>query len=284
MKYKEFIQRYIQRFFEKYKEDQISLYSTQSAFFLIISAVPFMMLLLTLLKTILPLEEITFISMIENGLPKTISNYATAFLHDIQSQSSMVSITSINAIMCLYAASKSTYALTLGLNAIHKIEDERNYIRIRLQSIFNTLMLMLLIIFTLIILVYGGKISSFLEKYYPKFILEFANVIHFKNLISFAILSIMIAILYIVLTGKHLKFVVQIPGACATALSWILFSNIYSYLIDHSTRFSLTYGVLSNIVFMMFWLQWCMTFFLVFAQINAWIQRFCDRMKERKRE
>ncbi|MGM9946458.1 YihY/virulence factor BrkB family protein [Floccifex sp.] len=280
----DYIKRYVFRFMEKYKEDQISLYSTQSAFFLIISAVPFLMILLTLLKTILPLEESTFITMISNSLPKIISNYAAAFLRDIQNQSSTVSITSINTIMYLYAGSKCTYALTQSLNAIHKIEDQRHYIRVRLQSIFNTLLLMLLIIFSLVILVYGGKISTFLEKYYPKFIVEFASVIHFKNLISFAIITIMIAILYIILPGKHLNFIYQIPGACATALSWILFSNIYSYFIDHSTRFSLTYGVLSNIVFMMIWLQWCMTFFLVFAQINAWIQRICDRIKERKRE
>ena len=278
-----FIETSINRFLNKYKEDQIGLYATQTAFFLIISAVPFMMLLITILKTVLPLEQSTFIQMINANLPRPINEYATVFFKDIQSQST-VPIASISTITCLYAASKSTYALTLGLNSIHKTEDRRNYIRLRLQSIFNTLLLMLLIVFSLLILVYGGKISLFLEKYYPKFIVDFASVIHFKNLISFTIITIMIAILYIILPGKRLNFIYQIPGACATALSWILFSNIYSYFIDHSTHFSLTYGVLSNIVFMMIWLQWCMTFFLTFAQINAWIQIICDRIKETKRE
>ena len=50
-----FIETSINRFLNKYKEDQIGLYATQTAFFLIISAVPFMMLLITILKTVLPL-------------------------------------------------------------------------------------------------------------------------------------------------------------------------------------------------------------------------------------
>ncbi|MDD7281315.1 MAG: YihY/virulence factor BrkB family protein [Erysipelotrichaceae bacterium] len=278
----DFIEQYTKRFPAKYKEDQISLYATQTAFFLIISAVPFAMILLTLLKTFLPLEQSTFIFTALEGLPDTIRRYVFVFLEDIEAQPSL-SITSINTITCLYAASKSTYALTQGLNAIHKIEDKRNYVRIRLQSIFNTLLLMLLIVFSLLILVYGGKITVFLQKYYPKFLLDIFELLNINQIITYAIITILICGLYVILPGKHLNFFYQIPGAVCTTISWVLFSNIFSFMIDHSSRFSFTYGVLSNIVFIMIWLQWCITFFLIFAQINAFIERFIKKLIENRK-
>ena len=61
----------IEDFSKRSKEDNISAYAAQAAFFLILSAFPFMILLLTLTR-FLPVEQEAFIHILKNVVTEAV--------------------------------------------------------------------------------------------------------------------------------------------------------------------------------------------------------------------
>lgn len=82
---------------------------------------------------------------------------------------------SISAIFMLWSVSRSFYALTKGISAIYKNEEEENYIFLRVKGIIGAIAALLLVIVVLILLVFGNSIESAInERFY-----EFSKTIEF---------------------------------------------------------------------------------------------------------
>lgn len=252
-----------------YLNSNVYLYSTQAAFFLIISVIPFAMFLLSLLKFIYPISDGELLAMINHTIPNSMEYYASYLVRQLYTQSSL-SLTSVSAITTLWAASKSTHSLSQGLNQIYKTGKERTMIQQRIASLVNTIILMVTMLFCLIILVFGNQFDSVIEAMYPNS-LGVLSLINFRNIISFIVLVGILDLLYTVLPIKTLRFRDQFKGALACTIIWIGFSWIYSVYVNNIGKFSITYGILASLVFAMLWLQICMNIFLMCAQLNVYL-------------
>lgn len=252
-----------------YTDSNINLYSTQAAFFLIISVVPFTMFLLSLVRFFFPINMDELVNTLNQTIPNSLDYFVGTIIHQVYSYSS-ISLTSVSALTTLWAASKSNHALSQGLNQIYKTEKTRNMIKLRLSSILNTITLMITMIICLLVLVYGKQIERLLISYLPNFQM-FTKLLDIKNILFSTFLSLIICLLYTVLPDKKLQFAHQLPGALFTTYIWLLFSWFYSLYVDNIAKFSITYGVLGTLVLTMMWLQICMNIFLIGAQINVYL-------------
>ena len=250
----------------KIKNDHISAYASQAAFFTFLSAVPFLMFLLTLLKYV-PLDadmlQENFSGFFPSGISVTISNIITEV-----NEKTSGTLLSITIVILLWTAGKGILALTRGLNSVYGITETRNYFTLRLISTFYTFVFAVMLIFTLGFLVFGNHIFAWLCQYFPVLDKSAHLIISARTIVSMGILTYIFLIFYKVLPNKKCKLKHQLPGAVFASLGWLCCSYFFSVYISYSVNLSYMYGSLAGIIVAMLWLYFCMFIFFIGAEIN----------------
>ena len=251
-------------------DDSVSAYSAQAAFFIIISAFPMIMLLLTMLRFLpyfsggVPLIRISF-------LPDNVNPFVQTMLQEIIDNSSNMVI-SISAITALWSSSTGIYSIMLGLTAAYSVKETRGYIRMRSLAILYTFVFLVMIIAALGVLVFGNSIYHALINYLP-FAAEHVTIISkgIRWLLGFGVLVLFFEISYIAVPNRRSTVLQELPGALVSAVGWTVFSYMYAYYIENFGNYANVYGSLTAVVLLMLWLYFCMFIMLVGAEINvAW--------------
>ncbi|QNM06097.1 YihY/virulence factor BrkB family protein [Qiania dongpingensis] len=261
-------------------DDRVSVYAAQVSFFVIISAIPLVMLLIPLIQFLIPLSQDTVTKAILAVLPSSeeTQRFVTSLLNDVYTNSAST-IISVSAITTLWAASKGIYSLQQGLNSIAYTKETRNIVIQRLLSIVYTLGFIFVLIFTLGVLLFGNKLQLLLESWIPSLAYFSSVIILFRTGLSITLFMLFFVLIYTILPNKKLSFWKQIPGAAFTTFGWLIFSYVYSLYIDHVANFSYIYGSLTAIILLMLWLYICMNIVLLGAELNKMLE---DRSSRRQ--
>ena len=257
-------------FATRIRQDRVTVYGAQAAFFVMISAIPFVMLTVALLQFIMPMTQSPLSQLAIDVVPLSLRSYAVRIIDELYNQTS-VPLISVTAASALWAASRSLYALAGGLKEIYKTEETRGYVRLRILALLHTLLLLILLLFSLVILVFGNTIQLFLEQNLPILAQISSYIIGVRTLLALALLSLVFALMYKILPDAKSGFRQQLPGAVFSSLGWMIFSLAYSLYIEHYSSVSYLYGSLTAIVLWMLWLYFCMNIFLIGAEINVWL-------------
>lgn len=271
------IVRFIRKILDKYdpiiskcKHDNVFAIAGQSAFFIILSAVPLSMFIVSLFQNLnIP------IGLVEEGLSgifademiEQISVYLT------NAYKSAVGISFLSLIITLWSASQGIHAITNGLNRVYDAYENRNWLFLRIRAMVYTVALFIIILALLIILVLGNTISNFLKPYIEG-LPDFVSVIfNLRYLIIFVSLIILFAVLYRNFPNisrsqrKEYGIKSQIPGAFLCTISWFVLSLGISIYVDDFNGFSI-YGGLTRLAVIMIWIYFCMVCLMICAEIN----------------
>lgn len=260
------IVRLIRSFSKKLRDDYVSAFSAQAAFFLIISFFPFVMFLLTLLNY-LPISVPDIMSTIERIFPDNISPYLSSLLAELLEKSNGA-VLSVTAVAALWTASKGFFAIVRGLNSIYTSNTHRNYFVTRIWSTVYTFLFALLIALVLIIFVFGNQLTLWLTQHFP-FLGEMALlIISARTLAGLGLMILFFAMMYLFVPDRKSNLFAELPGAILTSAGWLGFSYLYSYYIDHLGNYSATYGSLTAIVLCMIWVYACMYIMFIGAEVN----------------
>ena len=122
------------------------------------------------------------------------------------------------------------------MSKIYKEKNKgENYFILRIKSMIGTIIVLLTIITVLILLVFGNRINSIIEYYFPN-LSNIANyILNIRNIITMISLFIIFVMIYSFIPGKGKSMVKkQIPGAIFASIrmdfSVIFFFNLYKYL------------------------------------------------------
>lgn len=259
--------RMIKAFSAKLRDDSVSAFAAQAAFFIILSVFPFVIFLLTLLRY-LPIFDGETISIPDNLFPAAIMPTLESILGELVENSSGT-VLSLAVIAALWSASRGILSLSRGLNAVYERKETRNYFLLRFISCIYTFLLAIMIIVSLALLVFGNQLYQLVIAKFPM-LRDFAIVLmSIRSLVSLTLFTLFFALLYMILPNEKTKFWYELPGAIFTSAGWLLFSYLFSYYIDHMSNFSYTYGSLAAIVICMLWLYFCMYIFFIGAEING---------------
>lgn len=251
--------------FARVQKDKVSVFAAQATLFIIISALPFLMLLLSLLKFVLP--EIPEKVMTFAG--QLLPGQATAFIWELVSEvyyTGTIPVVSVTAVAALWAASKGVLALFTGLDNIYGLE--RGYIKSRALSVLYTVVLIISLSISLILLVAGQRIVELTESVFPVFHRVFEVFMLFPDVIYLVILTLIFTALYRYIPGQKISYARLLPGGFLAALGWVAYSEIYSFYINNFANYSIIYGSLTAVVLLMLWLYFCLNIFLWGAEIN----------------
>ncbi len=257
------------KFVQKLAEDDISAYSAEAAFFLIISFFPFVMLLITLLQYI-PLTEDILSAMVERFLPEVIRDFAGGIVAELSEKASKT-IISVTALVALWTASKGTFSVIKGINVACGVKETRGYIRLRISSLFYTMIFAAGILFALLLLVFGNQIYLWLSTKFA-FLTRYDFVMGMRQIIGFCVLLLFFWLIYVFAPNRKTKFTKELPGAVFASLGWILFSLGFSFYINNIGNYSYFYGSLTAVVILMLWLYICMYIVFIGAEINVFLK------------
>lgn len=267
-------------FVKKCKKDKINAYSAQSAFFVILSAIPFLIVFSSLLRYT-PITESALMQVFQKTLPEYISPFLISITEEVYNRS--IGVTSITAVVAVWSASKGIHYMTAGLNAVNDLEENRNWLVLRFWASIYTLIFLFAIIFTLLVLVFGNSLHILATQYIPLLSGLVAILANFKGVLIFALLVVFFDVIFTKLPSKRLEFKGQLPGAVLCAGAWYVFSFGLSIYVDYFNGFSM-YGSLTTIVLIMLWLYFCMYLMMICAEINVVFNEHFRRWLKRERK
>lgn len=271
-------------FMDKCKQDKINAYSAQAAFFMLLSAIPFLMVFSSLLQYT-SITEGMILEIIQRVVPEYISPFLVSIIDEVYNRS--MGIISVTAIVAIWSAAKGVQYMTDGLNSVNDLEETRNWFVLRFWASIYTVVFLIAVIFTLLVLVFGNSLHDLATGYIP--ILRqitdfFAN---FRGLWLFVVLTLFFDVIFTTLPNKKLTFKSQLPGAAICSVAWYLFSWGLSIYIDYFNGFSM-YGSLTTIVLIMLWLYFCMYIMMMSAEINivwnAYFRHWYTNMKSKRKK
>lgn len=267
MRYIKAVYKAFTLFGKKIAHDAVAAFSAQTAFFIIISAFPFLVLIVSVLEKI-PFISADMMYTVMDIFPRTVMEYMENIIKEICSGNS-VAIISISAAVLLWAASKGVTSIMRGLNFIYKIDDKRNFFEIRLASVGYTVGFVVYIVVTLVFIFGGGMLSSLLKSRLPENL--FFTVIYriFSFLGKLMLLTVLFGLVYLVVPKRKATIKSQLPGAALSALGWLGYSWFYSFYTDHLAGNSYVYGSLTSIILIMLWLYVCMYIFFIGGEVNS---------------
>lgn len=264
-------------FLQKCKKDKINAYAAQSAFFIILSAIPFLMFFSSLLRYTTVTKGM-LLNIITKVMPEYISPFMISLIDEVYNRS--VGIISVTAVMAVWSAAKGIQYMADGLNAVHNIEEKRNWFVLRFWAVVYTAVFTVAIVATLLILVFGNSIHKLVVKTIPILGQTVAVITHFKGMAMLAALILFFDILFTTLPNRRLTFKGQLPGAAICGVAWYLYSFGLSVYVDYFNGFSM-YGSLTTIALIMLWLYFCMYIMMISAEINV---VFNDNFQEWQRK
>lgn len=262
---------------DKIAEDHISAYAAQSAFFMMLSLVPILLLLMTLVR-FTPITQADIMAAAYELFPKTVSSTIISIVNEVYSQTGTA--ISVSLLVALWSAGKGVLAISNGLNTIRGQMETRNYIFLRLRAAFYTVLFLLAIILSLVILGFGNSISLLVNQYAPviQYIIDF--VIEIRTIVMIIVLIVFSLSIYMFLPNRRRRLRSQLPGAIFTAFGWTLASFIFSVYMDIFKGFSNMYGSLTTIVIIMLWLYFCMYVMLLGGEMNDLLEQWVDNSRK----
>ncbi len=275
-------------FFQKIGRDKVYNYSASSAFFIILSIFPFLILILSIVQYT-PLTEEFLLERFEFFLPPALFPLFQQIIEEIYSNTWATTLILVSAVAVLWSASKGIMAMIRGINVCFNIKDKRNWFRVRLQSCLYTFVFFIAFVLTMILLVFGKTIyealiaqSGELEKFFS--IILF--IVRKRFVISLAILTLIFMLIYTFFPAKNNRFLQMFPGAVIAAGAWIGLSELLSLYVKFFPNFSYTYGSLTTFVLLMLYLYFGLYIIFVCAEINhffkSWIESIAIKRKRKK--
>lgn len=259
---------FLRDFSARMKKQNISTYAASTAFFFFLSVVPMLIMICTIIPYT-PLTEEDLVEAVTDLTPDQVDPLAESLISDVYDKSA--GILSVAIIATIWSAAKGVMALMRGLNAINGVEEERNYFVVRIIASFYTMVMLVVVILSLFVMVFGDQLVTLTLHRLPQLQSFVSFLMNFRFLLVWAVLSVLFAAIYAYVPDRKLKFKEQIPGAVFSAVVWSIFSWGFSIYVTYSNSYGI-YGSLSIIVIVLLWMYFCMYIIMIGAYLNRYFE------------
>lgn len=244
----------------------ISAFAASTAFFLFLSMIPLLMALCAILPHTALTEE-NLINAIMRFTPDAMNGLVNSVVSDVYARTA--GTITVYAIVTVWSASKAVLALIYGLNEVNDFIERRNYFVLRFIACIYTVIILVAMILALFVMVFGNVIVDFALMDIPPLHIFMQFFLHFRFLFSWAVLTLIFALVFAYVPSGKMRFKEQIPGAAFSAVLWSVASYAFSVYVDNFNGFG-TYGGLTTVVILMIWFYLLMYILLIGAHINRY--------------
>ena len=269
--------KYLKLLIYRYKDDDLSSMSAQITYYLIISFFPFLIFLINLVS-FTPLSNEMLFTSFNMFLPDETSNLLkNVAVQTLQDKSKTLLF--LGMIVSLWVASKGISAVIRGLNKAYHIEENRNFIKLNLIAIISTIGIIIMIILSLIMIVFGKIVGIYIFGFVGA--KDLFNIIwpFLRYCIPLGIMLITFYLLFKYVPNRKLKFTNVIVGTIFTTVSWVITSLLFSFYINNFENYGKVYGSLGGVIVLISWLYISALTILIGGELNAISRYFQNKEK-----
>jgi membrane protein len=260
---------FLRSLFFRYIDDEITAMASQLAYSLLLSFFPFLILLMTLIgHSSVKSEDVLSVlnAIMPNDVLKLVKNAVVEVVETKRSD-----LLSFSMITTIWTASNGFNAVIRGLNKAYDEKEKRPYWKVQLTAILCTVGLVIIIITSLALLVFGEIGVRFLItklKYTPsaEFLIDIG-----RYTVGLFIMILVFTAVYRYTPSKKLSLKETLPGAIFTTIGWTILSVGFSYYVNNFGSYSKAYGSIGAIIALMSWLFISSVIILIGGEINATI-------------
>ncbi len=258
----------LRHFSMQVKKENISAHAASTAFFLFLSLVP-MLIVVCAVIPYTPLTQADLVGFLVDLTPEMVDPMVTGLIAEVYARTK--GVLPIAVLVTVWSAAKGVMALMNGLNVINDVEEERNYFVVRGVASFYTVIMLLVLILSLFLMVFGNQLVLLIINRIPQLqdVVEF--LMNFRFIFVWLSLTVLFGMIYTYIPNKKLKFKEQVFGAMFSSIIWIIFSWGFSVYVDFGYSSNI-YGSLTIIVIVMLWMYFCMYIILTGAYLNRYFK------------
>ena len=255
-------------FASQMRKQDISAYAASIAFFFFLSLVPMLMMICTIIP-FTPLTEENLVTAVTDITPDRVDPLAESLIADVYDRAA--GILSIAVVATIWSAAKGVMALMQGLNAINGVEEERNYFVIRGIASFYTMVMLVIVILSLFLMVFGNQLVNLALYRIPQLKSVISFLMNFRFMLVWLILTLLFSVIYTYVPDVKLSFREQIPGALFASVAWSIFSWGFSMYVNYGNAYGI-YGSLAIITIVLLWMYFCMYIIMIGAYLNKYFR------------
>jgi len=262
------------RFADGISRHGIAIHAASGAFYMFLSLTPFIILICSVLPYT-PLTEDMILSHARDIIPTGAIDLIESIVRDVYGASA--ALVPVSAVATLWSAGKAFSSLIRGMEEINDAPKRSRYLMRRLRAMLYTVLLLLAILLSLAIMVYGERLMELVASRIPNISTAVHSLVKLRFVIVMLGLMGIFLLLYKWVPHVKCRYSRELPGAIFAAVAWVLFSWIFSAYVSNFDSFS-TYGSLATIAISMLWMYYCMYIILMGNYLN----RYLDVLRGRK--
>ena len=252
--------------YSNYRE--INSKAAEISFYLLLSLFPFLIFTISLVVYTPLIKLSKYIFVLDKMLPSSIFKIVSALTQSAIDNRSF-NFLILSFILAMYTMSRAVLCLIRGMNKSYNIRETRPYFEVLFISLVFVIMLLVLIFISMIFLVFGENIGSFLFNLIglDQYFMYIWNLCRY--IIGIVTVIIILMNLYRFTPNKKLTFKEVMPGAVVSTFCWIIASFCYSFYSSNFARYDIIYGSLGGIIVLMTWVYLSSWTILIGCEINA---------------
>lgn len=249
----------------------VPVFAANAGFFMVLSVFPALVLILGLLRYT-GLEVESLVGMLEGLIPAALMGVARDLVVNTYASGSG-GLVGLSAVTMLWSASRGVYGLMTGLNAIYGVAEDRGFFHTRLVSVLYTFLLLLVILLTLILHVFGTVLIRLLSLWEAPFFRFLGDVVDLRFFLLLLVQFLIFALLFTFLPNGRNRFRDSVPGALLASVGWLVFSDAYSIYVERYAKLSNIYGSVYAVALSMLWLYCCLSILFWGGALNQYLER-----------
>ncbi|CAM3955777.1 YihY/virulence factor BrkB family protein [Alkalicoccus chagannorensis] len=255
--------RAIKEFFRRFQEHGLIHLGAQSAYFLLLSIFPFLIVVVSLLSY-LPFSYAQVYQLLQQiyippGVLEVIENQ-----WDILTAQNQPGLLSFGALFTLWTASLGMNSILRSLNLAYKTTEKRSLLFERFIALGLTLGMFIVILLALFLQGIGSQVQEWLAL---DFVIFDMNL--FRWVLTSTVIFSVFLLLYWVGPSVRLRFRDVYIGALTATAGWQLLSYAFSMYLNQFADFSATYGTIGTVIALMLWFHLASLILLIGGEINA---------------
>lgn len=250
---------------------RVPLYAANASFFIVIAVFPALLLLVGVLQYT-PFEVERLGELLEGLLPEPFLERAEELI--LMTYDNMTGATlGLSAFTALWSASRGMFGILTGLNAIYGVHEDRGYVYTRLISVVYTFALLVALVLTLALHVFGSSLLALLETSTAPFVRFLADVMDTRFLLLVLVQTAVFTAMFVALPNRRNRLRDSLPGAVLASVGWLVFSDLFSIYVEKYAGLTNVFGSVYALSLSMLWLYFCVSIVFYGGVFNVCLGR-----------
>lgn len=256
--------------YKKINMNDLNSRAAAMSYYLLLSIFPFLIFMINLIGYIPIIHINKFIGAFEGLLPNaayvTVQSIINTAIND-----KSISLTVFSFIFTLWSSYRAVRVFVKGINKSYNLKETRSIFKIITLSFYFTIEIIVLIISTLVLLIYGEKIGYFIFKFIglSSIFIPIWNLCRYS--LGISVIIFILSSLYRYAPNKKVSLKEVIPGAILSIFGWILISLIFSFYANNYANYQVIYGSIGGIIALLTWFYLNSWVILLGCEVNALI-------------